>query len=82
MALFHWLAAWNVYFYLPYIDATNYLLQVAAREHSFDCSRFAKDFPNLKEETILECFIRRKAFLEEERRRLSAGSTGGKKKAA
>ena len=70
VALVHWLAWWNdvhqrwfgVRF--PYLDAADYLLQVSSREHSFDCSRFANDFPHLEEETILQCFIRRKVFLE------------------
>ena len=65
VAFFHFLASWNVYFHIPYIDAADYLLQVAAREHSFDCSLFGNDFQNdLEEETILECFVRRREFLE------------------
>lgn len=66
----HWLAAWNNFFYieLPYLDAADYLLQVASREHSFDCSRFGRDFPELVEESIFECFTRRKAVLESYRR--------------
>ena len=40
-----------------------YLLQVASREHSFDCSRFGLDFPGLEEESILECFQRRRKVL-------------------
>jgi len=64
VALFHWLASWNIYVGLPYVDATDYLLQVSARDHCFDCSRFAQDFPSLEEESILECFVRRKAVLE------------------
>jgi hypothetical protein len=44
----------------------DYLLQVAFREHTFDCSLFQRDFPEILdlEESILECFVRRKAFLE------------------
>jgi hypothetical protein len=65
VAIFHWFAYWNARIVgLPYIDAADYLLQVASREHSFDCSRFGRDFPELQEETILECFERRQAFLE------------------
>jgi len=40
---------------IPYVEAVDYLLQVGSREHSFDCSRFAADFPELEEETIREC---------------------------
>eukprot|EP00797_Seminavis_robusta_P026340 Sro477_g150750.1 n/a (470) ;mRNA; r:24886-26607 len=69
-ALIHWFASicnrWKVR--LPYVDAMDYLMQVASREHSFDCSMFGDDFPNFQEqeETILECFIRRKEILAKE----------------
>jgi hypothetical protein len=63
VAFFHWLASWNVYLHLPYLDAADYLLQVASREHSFDCAQFGRDFPNVKEETILECFVRRRRIV-------------------
>lgn len=68
VAIFHWLAGWNRYFHLPYLDAGDYLLQVASREHSFNCAEFGRDFPNVreKEESILECFVRRRAILEGE----------------
>jgi hypothetical protein len=67
VAAVHWLAYWNARCFLgsvPYIDAADYLLQVASREHSFDCSRFGRDFPELQEESILECFERRRDFLK------------------
>jgi hypothetical protein len=66
VAAFHWMAQQrnnSFLFGLPYVDSADYLLQVAAREHSFDCSHFARDFPDLEEESILECFVRRRAFL-------------------
>jgi nucleoside-diphosphate-sugar epimerase len=62
VAFVHWVASWNIFFCLPYLDAADYLLQVSSREHSFDCSLFARDF-KIEEETILECFIRRKTVL-------------------
>jgi hypothetical protein len=62
VAFVHWVASWNHFFRLPYLDAADYLLQVSSREHSFDCSLFARDF-KIKEESILECFIRRKKVL-------------------
>ena len=65
VALVHWIAGYNNYLRLPYLDSVDYLLQVSSREHSFDCRRFQKDFPNLKEESILECFLRRKLCLEQ-----------------
>lgn len=44
----------------------DYLLQVAFREHTFDCSLFQRDFPEItnQEETIFECFVRRRLYLE------------------
>jgi hypothetical protein len=74
VSLFHWLAAWNFYFGFPYVDAADYLLQVASREHSFNCAQFAADFPELEEESIYDCFVRRKLLLESRRR--SASSMG------
>ena len=64
VSLFHWVAAWNCYFGLPYLDSVDYLLQVASREHSFDCTRFAEDFPEIQEESIHECFVRRNVVLK------------------
>ena len=66
VALVHWLAWWNHFFQIPYLDAIDYLLQVSSHEHSFDCSRIAQDFSCLEqdEESILECFVRRKQILE------------------
>jgi len=53
---------------VPYLEAADYLLQVSSREHSFDCSQFAQDFGNHleeeEEESILECFVRRRQQLE------------------
>lgn len=65
VSAFHWFAQWNVYLKLPYIDSLDYLLQVSSREHSFNCSLFQGDFPELDEETILECFVRRRVYLRE-----------------
>ncbi len=46
--------------WLPLAQSLGYLLAVSVAEHTFDCSRFRADFPELKarEETILECFVR------------------------
>lgn len=73
VACIHWFAVWNVCLGLPYLDAADYLLQVASREHSFDCSQFGRDFPELKEESIFNCFTRRKAVLEGYQRAASSG---------
>uniref|UniRef100_A0A7R9WTB5 Uncharacterized protein n=1 Tax=Craspedostauros australis TaxID=1486917 RepID=A0A7R9WTB5_9STRA len=50
---------------VPYLDAADYLLQVASREHSFDCSKMKADFPTLvdHEESIVQCFRRRRRWL-------------------
>ena len=64
VSLFHWVASWNCYFGLPYLDSADYLLQVASREHSFDCTLFAEDFPEIHEESIHECFVRRNVVLK------------------
>jgi hypothetical protein len=80
----HWLvvtcnnqsySSWKI----PYLDSIDYLLQVASREHSFDCSRFrslVEDHRNcvndgivFVEESILECFIRRRLYLTEVRKK-------------
>ncbi len=59
---------------IPYLDAVRYLLEVASQEHSFDCSQFRSlmenyhsqeeddDVPRFDEESILECFVRRRLF--------------------
>ena len=46
--------------------AIDYLLQVAFREHTFDCQKFVKDFPEIlpEEESIYQCFVRRRRYLE------------------
>ena len=84
VAVVHWFAQCchkNVYLQqLPYVDAVDYLLQVASREHSFDCSSFGRDFPGLQEETILDCFQRRKALLESNRYRSTTNTRATKKK--
>jgi hypothetical protein len=80
----HWLTGicnrflpWTI----PYLDAVDYLLQVASREHSFDCGRFRSlvenhhsqdeddDAPGFKEEGILECFVRRRLYLKEAKKK-------------
>lgn len=64
VVVFHWIASWNSLFAIPYVDATDYLLQVAGREHSFNNGKFGREFPEIKEENILECFTRRKQYLQ------------------
>jgi hypothetical protein len=58
----HWITSW---FPLLYLESVDYLLQVSYREHSFDCSDFVQDFPEIvnQEETIESCFWRQKLFL-------------------
>jgi hypothetical protein len=67
----NWLVSAFVYFFhlaagllgrfVPYLQSVDYLLQVATSEHSFDCSAVAVDFGrDIEEETILECFERRR----------------------
>jgi hypothetical protein len=60
----HWITSW---LQLPYLESVDYLLQVSYREHSFDCSDFVRDFPEIvnQEETIEACFRRRKIFLSQ-----------------
>jgi hypothetical protein len=65
---------------LPYLDSIDYLLQVATREHSFDCARFknlvdanAALFSStlssaFQEENMYECFTRRKVYLYQEQK--------------
>ena len=62
--ILHWIA--KLFPSVPYMEAADYLMQVASREHSFDCSLLAGDFWNLRkeEETIFECFVRRRKVLE------------------
>lgn len=65
VTLVHLLAA--VFFFLPYVQSVDYLLQVSAREHSFDCGKFEREFGiSAHEETIEECFRRRRRQLEEQ----------------
>uniref|UniRef100_A0A6S8UGX8 NAD-dependent epimerase/dehydratase domain-containing protein n=1 Tax=Ditylum brightwellii TaxID=49249 RepID=A0A6S8UGX8_9STRA len=56
----------NAFPFVPYIEALDYMFQVSYYEHSFDCSRFAKDFPNMlnEEESIYDCFTRRRKLME------------------
>lgn len=52
--------------WIPFLESVDYLLRVTLEEHSFDQRLVEKDFPELRlrEETILECFQRRrKQFL-------------------
>ncbi|KAG7352571.1 hypothetical protein IV203_008619 [Nitzschia inconspicua] len=74
VTLVHWLAHFNQRYLarkVPYLDAADYLLQVAAREHSFDNGAFRELMRNeieqaaFTEETILDCFKRRKIHLNE-----------------
>lgn len=62
IALIHWLV-WHTFLRkLSICVSIDYLLQVSAHEHSFDNSRFRRDIPELatQEETIYECFVRRR----------------------
>jgi hypothetical protein len=65
VATVHWFALTHVAKHLPYLESVDYLLQVSAREHSFDCSRFAADFKELasQEENYETCFRRRQRQL-------------------
>mmetsp|Transcript_13535 Transcript_13535/g.31461 ORF Transcript_13535/g.31461 Transcript_13535/m.31461 type:complete len:313 (+) Transcript_13535:842-1780(+) len=50
------------------VRSIDYLLQVSTREHTFNNSRFRKDFHIAKEEeTIHDCFVRRKKLLDGKR---------------
>jgi hypothetical protein len=62
----HWIVWKTPLHRIGILVSMDYLLQVAFREHTFDCSRFSNDFPNFgqQEETIYECFARRKRLLE------------------
>ena len=62
----HWIVWKTPLHRIGILVSLDYLLQVAFREHTFDCSRFSKDFPNFgqHEETIYECFARRRRLLE------------------
>jgi hypothetical protein len=71
VAAVHWVAAFTQAKNVPYLESCDYLLQVSAQEHSFDCRKFAREFPDILngEETFEECFRRR-------RRQLQISSTG------
>lgn len=49
---------------LPYAHATDYLLRVSLLDHSFDNSRFLRDFPEIRklEITVEECFRNRRHY--------------------
>ena len=51
---------------LPYIQSVDYLLQVTLQEHTFDLSLVAAAYPGVaaKEETMEECFRRRRYYLK------------------
>lgn len=49
---------------LPFLQSLDYLLQVASYEHSFDNSLVRSEF-DFQEETIYECFCRRRRYLEQ-----------------
>lgn len=65
VATVHWCALTSVAKHLPYLESVDYLLQVSAQEHSFDCSRFAADFTEIasQEENFETCFRRRQRHL-------------------
>ena len=47
------------------IENVAYLLTVSLVEHTFDCTRIRRDFPELVEETIFEGFVRIKKRRED-----------------
>ena len=51
---------------LPYVQATDYLLRVSLLEHSFDNTRFQRDFPEIGrlEISVAECFQNRRRYLK------------------
>jgi hypothetical protein len=51
--------------WLPYIQSIDYLLQVTRREHTFDLSLIGTAYPGVanQEETIVECFRRRRWYI-------------------
>jgi hypothetical protein len=65
VATVHWFALTRIAKHLPYLESVDYLLQVSAQEHSFDCSRFATDFTEIvsQEESFETCFRRRQRHL-------------------
>jgi hypothetical protein len=52
--------------WVPFVESVDYLLQVTVHEHSFDLTAISTDFPQLSqhEETIYECFRRRRQLLK------------------
>ena len=66
VAMIHWMATETLLSRLmPFLESIDYLLQVSSREHTFDNTLFKTDFPQLSrmEESIPECFVRRRRFL-------------------
>lgn len=57
-----WTSGW---LRIPFLESIDYLLQVTREEHTFNLSAIEADFPQLKakEETIEECFRRRRRLL-------------------
>jgi hypothetical protein len=51
---------------IPYVESIDYLLQVTINEHTFDMKETIQDFPELihVEETMDECFCRRRKMLQ------------------
>lgn len=67
---------------IPYLESINYLMQVTTAEHTFDLSETHEDFPELLhlEESILECFLRRKQMLfEKSQSKRNIGTVTSKK---
>jgi hypothetical protein len=81
VAAVHWLALTRMAKHVPYLESVDYLLQVSAREHSFDCSRFATDFTELvsQEETFETCFRRRQQQLRQSSSSSSSAPASSKK---
>ena len=57
-------------FSLPFLESVDYLLQVTLDEHTFNMTETLQDFPEIVtvEETIVDCFARRRRFLKKKRR--------------
>jgi hypothetical protein len=77
VATVHWFALTRIAKHVPYLESIDYLLQVSAQEHSFDCSRFAADFTELvsQEENFETCFRRRQRHLLQSSSSSASGSS-------
>lgn len=66
MRILHWFIRFTPFLSHPALLSIDYVLQVNTHEHSFDNSHFRNSFPEVKqeEESIYECFVRRRKILE------------------